>query len=239
MRSKFILFLVVATAIMAIGVYLALTFLIGGDDTEGDGLAGESQPGLAEGGQLPVGVPLALDNTTVYINPAPNNALMLQQEAPVVPVAPEVQPTIAAEQLLPTATVAPEPLQPQPQPTQPLAPVVVTAQGVVPGVEPIIFIDYVVTADDTLYRITEKQVTSIELMAVHGIDAQDLVAGATLRLPVGNPAYCSGSQPYIIRPGDTAYSIAARRGTTAQTLQQLNNLGADYRIDIADVLCVP
>lgn len=235
MRSKFILFLVVATAIMAIGVYLALTFLIG-DGTEGDEL-GDGEPILTEDGQPLIGVPLTLDNTTVYINPAPGNALMLQQEQPSEPVMPVTEPTVPAEQILPTATPPPE--QVQPEPTQPLAPLVTTGQGIVPGVEPIIFIDYVVTSDDTLYRITDKQVTSIELMAVHGIDAQDLVPGVTLRLPVGNPAYCANSRPYVIRPGDTAYSIAARRGTTAQTLQQLNNLGADYRIDIAALLCVP
>jgi LysM repeat protein len=129
-------------------------------------------------------------------------------------------------------------LQVQPTP-QPVAPVVTSGQGAVAGVEPIILVDYVVTADDTLYRITEKQTTSIELMAVHGIDAQDLTPGVTLRLPVANPTYCSGSRPYVIRPGDTAYSIANRLGTTAQRLQQLNNLNVEYRIDIADVLCVP
>jgi LysM repeat protein len=235
MRSKFILFLVVATAIMAIGFYLALTFLIG-NDSEGDDIVGEGDTLRTGDNQLPVGVPLNVDNTTVYINPAPGNALMLQQEQPA-PVLPEAQATLPVEELVPTATPEPEIILPQP--TQPLAPVVTSGQGIVPGVEPIIFIDYVVTADDTLYRITEKQVTSIELMAVHGIDAADLTPGVTLHLPVGNPAYCASSRPYVIRPGDTAYSIAVRRGTTVQTLQQLNRLGADYRIDIADMLCVP
>ncbi|MDT8307066.1 MAG: LysM peptidoglycan-binding domain-containing protein [Anaerolineae bacterium] len=235
MRSKFILFLVVATAIMAIGVYLALTFLIG-DGTGDDDLV-DGEPALTGDGQPLIGVPLTLDNTTVYINPAPGNALMLQQQEPAEPVAPEAQPTLPPEQFLPTVTPAPEVVQPEP--AQPVAPLVTTGQGIVAGVEPIIFVDYIVTSDDTLYRITEKQVTSIELMAVHGIDAQDLVPGANLRLPVGNPAYCAGSRPYVIRPGDTAYSIAVRQGTTAQTLQQLNNLGADFRIDIADVLCIP
>ena len=184
-------------------------------------------------------MPLAIDNTTVYINQNPNSALVLQQQQPVAPVVPVVQPTPSGQQILPTATSGPavQPLPTQPPPT--VAPALTTGQGVVAGVEPIIFINYVVTADDTLYRITEKQTTSIELMAVHGIDAADLSPGVTLRLPVANPAYCSGSRPYVIRPGDTAFSIANRLGTTAQRLQQLNNLNAEYRIDIADVLCVP
>jgi LysM repeat protein len=118
------------------------------------------------------------------------------------------------------------------------APPPVSAAGRVPGVEPIIFIQYVVQGEDTLYRITEKQKTSIELMAVHGIDAGDLVPGATLSLPVANPNYCAASTPYVVRPGDTIYAIANRFNTTIQRLAQLNNLGADYRIDITNILCV-
>jgi LysM repeat protein len=236
MRSKFILFLIVATAILAIAVYLALTFLIGGDDLA------EATPGLESGqpitdGQPLLGLPLAVDNTTVYINPVPGSDMMLAQQQPVIPAAPVE--AIPVEEPLPTATFPPVEVQVLPQePAAPVAPAA-TGQGIVPGVEPLIFVDYFVAADDTLYRITEKQLTSIELMAVHGIDAQDLVPGAQLRLPVANPAYCAGSRPYVIRPGDTAGSIARRFSTTAQTLQQLNNLGADYRINIAAVLCVP
>lgn len=231
MRSRVLLFLIVAATIMAIGSFLVLSQFIGGDDAvpAGEG----ADPSL-------LGVPLAIDNTTVYINQNPASAVTLQEQQPLAPAVPVLQPTAELQPIVPTATTAPAvQVQPTQPPPQPAAPVVATGQGVVAGVEPIIFIDYVVTADDTLYRITEKQTTSIELMAVHGIDAQDLSPGATLRLPVANPAYCSGSRPYVIRPGDTAFSIANRLGTTAQRLQQLNNLNAEYRIDIADVLCVP
>jgi LysM repeat protein len=228
MRSRVFLFLIVAATILAIGAFLVVSqFIGGGEETV--------PPGDGSVTTLP-GLPLPIDNTTVYINQNPASALTLQVQQPVAPVVPVPQPTVG-QPILPTATSQPV-VQPQPTP-QPVAPVVTTGQGVVAGVDQIIFIDYVVTADDTLYRITEKQTTSIELMAVHGIDAADLTPGVTLRLPVANPAYCSGSRPYVIRPGDTAYSIANRLNTTAQRLQQLNNLNADYRIDIADVLCVP
>jgi hypothetical protein len=239
MRSKFILFLIVATAILAIAVYLALTFLIGGDGTaEDDPGFDEGQP-LTVDGQPLIGQPLPIDNTMVYINPAPGSAMILQQGQPLIPEQPLVEEP-PVEEVVPEPTPVPQ-VEVQVFPTEPPAPFapVATGQGIVPGVEPIIFIDYIVAGDDTLYRITEKQVTSIELMAVHGIDAQDLVPGATLRLPVANPAYCAGSRPYVIRPGDSAFSIATRTGTTVQTLQQLNNLGPDYRINIAAILCVP
>jgi LysM repeat protein len=234
MRTKIILFLVVAAAIMAIGLYLVLSLLMGGD--------GEGDDTLTTGNGTnpsPAGIPLTIDNTTVFINPNPANAVTLQQQQPQPPVIPEVQPTAPLQPAQPTATTAPPAVQIQPTQPPSVAPVAPSGQGVVAGVEPIILIDYVVTADDTLYRITDKQTTSIELMAVYGIDAKDLTPGVTLRLPVGNPAYCSGSRPYVILPGDTAFSIANRLGTTAQRLQQLNNLNAEYRIDIADILCVP
>lgn len=232
MRSRVFLFLIVAATIMAIGAFLLFSqFVGGGDDTP-----------PADGGTDPslLGVPLAIDNTTVYVNQNPASAVMLQGQQPQPPIIPNQQPTTEIQQVVPTATTEPVvEVQPTQAPPPPVAPQVTTGQGVVAGVEPIIFIDYVVAGDDTLYRITEKQTTSIELMAVHGIDAQDLTPGVTLRLPVANPAYCSGSRPYVIRPGDTAFSIAKRVGTTAQRLQELNNLNAEYRIDIADVLCVP
>lgn len=233
MRSRIFLFLVVAATIMAIGAFLLFSQLIGGGDETppiGDG----TDPTL-------LGVPLQIDNTTVYVNQNPASAVVLQEQQPEAPLIPDQQqPTTEVQPIVPTATTGPVvEVQPTQPPVAPVAPQVTTGQGVVAGVEPIIFIDYIVAGDDTLYRITEKQTTSIELMAVHGIDAHDLSPGATLRLPVANPAYCSGSRPYVIRPGDTASSIARLLGTTAQRLQELNGLNAEYRIDIARVLCVP
>ncbi|NLF63021.1 MAG: LysM peptidoglycan-binding domain-containing protein [Chloroflexi bacterium] len=234
MRSRVLLFLIVAATIMAIGAFLLFSqFVGGGDDTPPTD--GGTDPNL-------LGVPLAIDNTTVYVNQNPASAVMLPGQQPQPPLLPDQQPTTEFQPVVPTATTEPVvevQVQPTEAPPPAVAPQVTTGQGVVPGVEPIIFIDYVVAADDTLYKITTKQTTSIELMAERGIDAHDLTPGATLRLPVANPAYCSGSRPYVIRPGDTAYSIANRLGTTAQRLQELNNLNAEYSIDIADVLCVP
>lgn len=232
MRSRVFLFLVVAATIMAIGAFLLFSQLFGGGD--------ETLPPVEGTDPTLLGVPLPIDNTTVYVNQNPASAVVLQEQQPEAPVIPDQEPATEVQPIVPTATTGPVvEVQPTQPPPPPVAPQVTTGQGVVAGVEPIIFIDYIVAADDTLYRITEKQTTSIELMAVHGIDAHDLSPGAKLRLPVANPAYCSGSRPYVIRPGDTASSIARLLGTTAQRLQELNNLNAEYRIDIANVLCVP
>ncbi len=230
MRSRVFLFLIVAATIMAIGAFLLFSQFIGG--------GGDTPP--VDGGTDPnlLGVPLPIDNTTVYVNQNPASAVVLQgPQPPLIPD--QQQPTTEVQPIVPTATTEPV-VEVQPtQPPPPVAPQVTTGQGVVPNVEMIIFIDYDVAADDTLYKITTKQATSIELMAERGIDAYDLTPGARLRLPVANPAYCSGSRPYVIRPGDTASSIARTLGTTTQRLQELNNLNAEDIIKIADVLCVP
>ena len=76
-------------------------------------------------------------------------------------------------------------------------------------------------------------------MAEYGIDARDLVTGTTIQLPVANPAYCINSSPYIVRPNDNVFRLARRFNTDRETLARINNLGADYRIDIANVLCIP
>ena len=180
-------------------------------------------------------MPTEIDGVVVYLDVDPANVVRLREE----PTTPR-EPVATLPPAQPTATA---PAPDQAQPTIPLAtntpvPPAPQTAGRVAGVEPIIYIQYPVQAEDTLYRITEKQKTSIELMAVAGIDAADLVVGETLRLPVANPNYCAGSRPYVVRPGDTVFSIANRFNTTTERLAQLNNLGADFRIDIANVLCI-
>jgi hypothetical protein len=76
-------------------------------------------------------------------------------------------------------------------------------------------------------------------MAVHGIDQPDLVQGAVIRVPVGNPDYCPGLRPYAIGEGDTVFAIATRRNTTVENVQAINGLNADYAIKAGEILCVP
>lgn len=123
-----------------------------------------------------------------------------------------------------------------PSPTPNIIPSITPAP---PAVDSVIFIDYVVQQGDTLWSISTRQDTSISLMAKHGISSANLIPGTTIRLPIGNPAFCPGSLPYAVAEGETAFSIAAKCGTTVQVLQQLNNLDANYTIYAASIICVP
>jgi LysM repeat protein len=76
-------------------------------------------------------------------------------------------------------------------------------------------------------------------MAVHGIDQNNLVTGAVISVPVGNPEYCPGLRPYAIGEGDTVFAIATRRSTTVENIRAINGLNADYAIKAGDILCVP
>lgn len=242
MQHRMVFFVAAVAIILAIAGFLLLSFLTRADEPaveqpgeqtaeqtpgaeqtpDGDGeQAGEQTPG-----DVPEGEPVQVDGTTVYLQTLPERAVTVAEAPPEEVTAevtePEPQPTETLEVIV----------EPEQQPTA--APPVAGAAG-----DSVIFIDYVVQPGDTLYSIADKQTTSIELMAVHGISSEDLDPGTTLRLPVGNPAYCSGATTYVVEPGDTVFSIARRFNTTTQAIQSANGLNANFRINVAQVLCIP
>ena len=226
MQNRLVFFVVVIAIILAIAGFLLVSFL-----TRGDGTAEPEvdQPGVGEtpGGGQPQGVPVQVDGTTVFLRTLPERAVTISQAPPVV------EPTLPGP--LPTA----QPIETVALPTVPVVQPTAAPPVTGGGGDRVIFIDYVVQQGDTLYSISDTQATSIELMSVHGISAEDLVPGTTLRLPVGNPAVCSGASVYVVRPGDTVFSIARRYNTTTQAIQSANGLGADFRINVAQVICIP
>ena len=91
-----------------------------------------------------------------------------------------------------------------------------------------------------MYSISNRMDTAITLMADNGISQDDIVPGQTIRLPVGNPEFCTGrGRPYAVGEGDTAFNVSQRYNTTPQNLQSLNDLDGNYTIKIADIICVP
>jgi LysM repeat protein len=105
--------------------------------------------------------------------------------------------------------------------------------------EPVIFIDYLVRQGDSLYSIGIEQNSSIELLAMHGVDAGDLIAGNMLNLPVANPSFCPGSRAYVVRDHDTIYGIARAFNTTTEAIIATNNFQAGHVIKVTEVICVP
>jgi LysM repeat protein len=204
--------------VLAIGLFLALPYL-------------RNRPDFPPGT-----FPIVVEGNPVLVEMDP------AKEVIIVDVPPAVQPTLPP----PTATLPPDvgtgqqqppppTLTPTPVPPTPLPP---TAAP--PAVESIIFIDYTVQPGDTLYRIGLRQDTSIPLMARFGISAKKLIPGNVIRLPVGNPAYCTGGyKPYAVSDNETAGSIARQFGTTVDVLRQVNRLDANATVYTGSVICVP
>ncbi|CUS04132.2 protein of unknown function [Candidatus Promineifilum breve] len=139
---------------------------------------------------------------------------------------PNILATVAA-----TATTQVLPTAPPP------VPATATAR---PANSCIAFTGYTVVAGDTLFSISRKFVTSIVLMARHGISSASLLPGAALRIPVGDPACCAGGwRPYVVEEGETWFGIAQQCGTTVDSLLQGNGLGAGAPLYMASVICVP
>ena len=121
---------------------------------------------------------------------------------------------------------------PQPTPTLPPPPPTATPP-------PVIFINYVVVPGDSLYRITQKQNTSIDLMASHDIASTSMIAGNSLLLPVANPAFCPGSRPHVVRDQQTVSEIARAYNTTPEAIGAANGLDASFSVKTSQVICVP
>ncbi len=242
MSKKLSLFLFVSAVILAMttfGVMLALNRRPDPGTEEAAALTATAQ--LAIQTAVEGAFVVLVDNTQVTVRRLPGAEIYLVSElalpATPQPQFPESQPP---GDVLPAATTPPEPT---PIPTVPPVTIAPTATPlpVVPApVDPIIFVPYTVQPGDTLYTVSVAQNSSIVLMATYGIDADDLTPGAVINnLPVANPAYCPGYNVYVVREGDTAFSIGRRFNTTHEFLRDLNKLPADYRINVGQVLCVP
>lgn len=157
---------------------------------------------------------VTVEGVDVVINPDPSQLVRLVG-GPV----PEPPQALPEEQ--PTET----PVPPTPEPT--------------PVPDKVIFIDYVVQSNDTMYGVALRLDTSIALMAQEGIAQDNLVPGTTIKLPIGNPAYCPERRPYAVAEGDTVYNISRTLGVSLDDLKAINNLNDAFDIKAADILCVP
>lgn len=103
---------------------------------------------------------------------------------------------------------------------------------------------YTVVAGDTLSGIGQKTGTDWkQIAAVNGIGAPyTIYPGQVLRLPGGStpaPAPAPSGGTYVVKSGDTLSSIAAKYGTSWQTLQALNGLPDPNKIYPGQTLKVP
>lgn len=139
----------------------------------------------------------------------------------------------ATQAVLPSAvaTTLPTPLPP----TAPIPTATTPARGAC-----VIFSDYRVASGDTLYSISRRFVTSVALMARHGISSVSLTPGNVIRVPVGDPACCNGGwRPYVVLEADTWFNLARTNGVTVEQLQQASGLGTGATLYMTDVICIP
>ena len=213
---QFLIIVIVAT-LLAMGLFLAIPYL-------------EGRPEFPRGTY-----DLFIEGNLIRVSMDPEQEVYLvplagqdsgtggQSLVQVVTATPAVLPTVQATatvQTLPTA--APPTITPIPQ------------SGC------IIFTNYTVQAGDTLYSISRKFVTSIPLMARHGISSTSLIPGAVIRVPVGDPSCCTGGwRPYVVEDGDTWFGIATKCGITTDALLQWNGLTSGAPLYMTSVICIP
>ena len=210
MRMVFVL--LVSAALCGIATFVAIALVMGRTSTPA--LSPTNSP-----------VVIIVADTPVALYPDPNKIVVMASELGTV-AAPESAATASAipgnpPDAQPTLTATPLPPTPIPLPSE------------------VIFVGYVVQPGDSLYRITQKQNTSIDLMALYHISAENIIVGNTLSLPVANPAFCPGLLPYVVRDHETVSSIARRFGTSADAIAAVNNLDANYSIKTTQVICIP
>ncbi len=218
-ESSIVLLMIVMAIILAVGLFLISSILLERSDTAVETTLPEGQPANV----------VQVEGETITLVVDSNQRPFIVMEAPTLE--PQPQPEAASEQPA---------VQPEAQPaTQ--TDTAVLIEGAVGGqpADHVIFISYQVQASDTLYSIQKNNVTSIALMAKHGIDAYDIVVGNVLNLPVGNPAACAPWRPYVVLQGDTAFSLSQRYGIALAELQTRNSLDANYSLYETQVICIP
>lgn len=97
---------------------------------------------------------------------------------------------------------------------------------------------YVVQKGDTLYSIANKLGTTVsELKKENNLTSNTLQIGEVLRIPT-KEIYEEEENIYIVKKGDSLYSIANKYNTTVEELKRINNLTSNI-LSIGQVIKLP
>lgn len=99
------------------------------------------------------------------------------------------------------------------------------------------YVNYTVQKGDSLYSIAKSFDTTVsEIMDLNQLSSTILSIGQILKIPTKNSGTDYGV--YLVKKGDTLYSIANQYGITVSELKSLNNLTSD-QLSIGMMLKVP
>ena len=102
---------------------------------------------------------------------------------------------------------------------------------------------YTIKQGDTLYKIARFFNISLDdlIEANPGIDPMNLMVGQVICIPLARPpvACPPGSMVYIVKAGDTFYSIAHRFNITVEALMMANPGVNPNALLIGQQICIP
>lgn len=108
------------------------------------------------------------------------------------------------------------------------------------------YVTHVVARGDNLSRIAMQYGVALDLLkSINQLTSQDLIhVGQLLMIPprttTAPAALESGSGgTYLVQPGDSAYKIARRFGTTVQAIAAANGLADPSALEVGQVLTIP
>ena len=101
--------------------------------------------------------------------------------------------------------------------------------------------EYTIKQGDTIYKLAKQYNTTVEaiLMVNPGINPDNLQIGQMICIPSKKPApECDGTY-YVVRPGDTLYSIAHKYGISLVELMAANPGVDPNNLMIGQLICIP
>lgn len=98
---------------------------------------------------------------------------------------------------------------------------------------------YIVKTGDSLYSIAKKYDTTVaDLMRINNLKSNVLHVGQQLKIPINDIGNGNDYIIYVVKSGDSLYSISKKYGITVNDLRKYNNLSSDL-LSIGQQLKIP